>query len=853
MLAQSVSPTRIPDLIVVADRQDIAPPPYLLAIPFKGASRLRFKVSLDGPALGALEAHLNSRQEVSQVRINRLAGSCVVSFEPTARPELDQWLAQLPSERQLAQGLNPSPGHSTTPAPSPGAGEADGEEPFVPTRIVLPVASLGLALLAGPLSLPPLAVAGFILVAAQLSFRRAWQGLREDRKINVDFLDSLAVVLHSLDGFLVGPAMMITMIEGGEAVRDATQRIAHSANTDLLASLQTDVRLLRDGEELIVPSSSLEAGDRIQLFAGDQIPVDGVIESGESSLDVVKLTGESVPREAGPGDEVLAGFILLEGSLIIQTSAVGEATRIGQITSMIESAPVFDTRVGNYAGKIANRFVMPTLALAGLSLLLSAGNIAQAASLLMFDLGTGLRVSVPTAIMAALTKAGSQGLLIRSGRALEQLADVDVVVFDKTGTLTQGHPSVVEVALLGNGDRDQLIRLAASAEQGLNHPVAEAVINHAAGLGMETLPCDRWDYRIGRGVSAEIQGQTVLVGNARLLREEGLEPAVPSADPRLATATPVYLAVDGVLEAVIYAADAIRPDSRQLIAELHRRGIQAHMLTGDVAAVAHAVAERLGLAPEEVHAEALPDQKAELVKQLAQQGHKVAFVGDGINDSAALAYADVSISFASGSDLARETADIVLTNDKVSGLLVAQDLSRRTFELVKQNIGIVGVPNLTALVVGTFLPISPILAVMLNNGSSLVAAANAMRVLGFRAKELPPASNPTNAASNPVAHGGSAQAAGDLSEAVKGPGARETSRTPDADHAAGPSPMARTSTSNSLEVSLVQLSSRLSLSHQTITARRRRADFSHWVRSHDPEGQGWSYCRETKMYRSVVA
>ena len=852
MLAQSVSPTRIPDLIVVADRQDIAPPPYLLAIPFQGPTRLRFKVSLDGPALGALEAHLNSRQEVSQVRINRLAGSCVVSFEPTARPELDQWLAQLPSERQLAQGLNPSPGLSTTAAPSPGAGEADGEEPFVPTRIVLPVASLGLALLAGPLSLPPLAVAGFILVAAQLSFRRAWQGLREDRKINVDFLDSLAVVLHSLDGFLVGPAMMITMIEGGEAVRDATQRIAHSANTDLLASLQTDVRLLRDGEELIVPSSSLEAGDRIQLFAGDQIPVDGVIESGESSLDVVKLTGESVPREAGPGDEVLAGFILLEGSLIIQTSAVGEATRIGQITSMIESAPVFDTRVGNYAGKIANRFVMPTLALAGLSLLLSAGNIAQAASLLMFDLGTGLRVSVPTAIMAALTKAGSQGLLIRSGRALEQLADVDVVVFDKTGTLTQGHPSVVEVALLGNGDRDQLIRLAASAEQGLNHPVAEAVINHAAGLGMETLPCDRWDYRIGRGVSAEIQGQTVLVGNARLLREEGLEPAVPSADPRLATATPVYLAVDGVLEAVIYAADAIRPDSRQLIAELHRRGIQAHMLTGDVAAVAHAVAERLGLAPEEVHAEALPDQKAELVKQLAQQGHKVAFVGDGINDSAALAYADVSISFASGSDLARETADIVLTNDKVSGLLVAQDLSRRTFELVKQNIGIVGVPNLTALVVGTFLPISPILAVMLNNGSSLVAAANAMRVLGFRAKELPPANLATTAAA-PFVHADSAPAAGPSATGTKGTEPEQARGTSEAHTASGRSASAWTSANNSLEVSLVQLSSRLSLSHQTITARRRRADFSHWVRSHDPEGQGWSYCSQTKMYRSVVA
>ena len=837
MLAQSVSTSRKPDLRVLADGQASAPPPYLLAIPFKGPTRLRFKVALDGPGLTALEAHLSRRPEVSQVRINCFAASCVVSFGPSAQPELDQWLAQLPSERQLQQvdGDTSRPGQGSA-LPLADASEAGGDEPFVPTRIVLPVASLGLALLAGPLSLPPLAVAGFILVAAQLSFRRAWQGLREERKINVDFLDSLAVVLHSLDGFLVGPAMMITMIEGGEAVRDATQRIAHSANTDLLASLQTDVRLLRDGAELIVPSSSLQAGDRIQLFAGDQIPVDGLIESGESSLDVVKLTGESVPREAGPGDEVLAGFILLEGSLIIQTLAVGEATRIGQITSMIESAPVFDTRVGNYAGKIANRFVLPTLALAGLSLLLSGGNIGQAASLLMFDLGTGLRVSVPTAIMAALTKAGSQGLLIRSGRALEQLADVDVVVFDKTGTLTQGHPSVVEVALLGHADRHQLIRLAASAEQGLNHPVAKAVINHAADLGIETLPCDLWDYRIGRGVSAEIQGHSVLVGNARLLREEGLEPASASTDPRLATATPVYLAVDGVLEAVIYAADAIRPDSRQLIAELHRRGIQAHMLTGDVAAVAHAVAERLGLAPEEVHAEALPDQKAELVKSLAQQGHKVAFVGDGINDSAALAYADVSISFASGSDLARETADIVLTNDKVSGLLVAQDLSRRTFELVKQNIGIVGVPNLSALLVGTIIPISPMLAVMLNNGSSLVAAANAMRVLGFRSKDLPPANLETVAPVHAVHQGSGPEA-----EPV------DPSSNP------APSSTAVLRSRSSVAVSLVELSSRLSLKHQAITARRRRADFAHWVRSHDPEGHSWSYCSQTKMYLSIVA
>ena len=773
--------------------------------------RVRFRVGGSSTSWPTLEQALSQASEVKHVRLNSVAGCCVVEFERQAGIDPLQWLKQLPGALPALHQLAEQP--ATKAAATSAEGEDD--ESFVPSRIILPVSSLALALLAGPLSLPPMAVAGFILVSAHLSFKRAWQGLKDERKINVDFLDALAVSLHSLEGFLVGPAMMITMIEGGEAVRDATQRIAHSANTDLLASLQTDVRLLVDGTEVIVSSTSLQAGDRIALFPGDQIPVDGRIESGEGSLDVVKLTGESVPRHAGAGDEVLAGFILLEGNLVVETEAVGEATRVGQITAMIESAPVYDTRVGNVAGQVANRFVLPTLALAGLSLLLSGGNIAQAASLLMFDLGTGLRVSVPTAIMAALTRAGSQGLLIRSGRSLEQLVDIDVVVFDKTGTLTQGHPSVVHVEVVsGAHSINKLVQLAASAEQGLNHPVAEAIVKHAEELGVSADECEAWDYRIGRGVAATIQGHQVLVGNAKLLREEKLEPATPSVDPELETATPVYLAVDGRVVAVIYAADALRPDSQAMVAELHRRGIQAHMLTGDVSSVAHAVAKRLGLRPEEVHADALPDEKAKLVQQLSQQGHKVAFVGDGINDSAALAYADVSISFASGSDLARETADIVLTNDRVSDLIVAQDLARETFGLVKQNIGIVGVPNLSALLLGTFLPVSPIAAVVLNNGSALVAAANAMRVLGFRGKQLAPA-----------------PAAPETAAAVVEPVAVEQPKA----------------------ISLSALSKRLGVAHQSITARRKRGDFGSWIQSLDPAGIAWSYCDRSNTYRPATA
>ena len=819
MLAE---PPRLPQLTLVPVARQASSAGYSVEeVLHHSSRRVRFRVGGATSSWPQLEQALNQAAEVKHVRLNSLAGCCVVEFDRDAAVDPLQWLQQLPGALPSLQrsAESPTATKNATKAQNP---EGEDDESFVPSRIILPVSSLALALLAGPLALPPIAVAGFILVSAHLSFKRAWQGLKEERKINVDFLDALAVTLHSLEGFLVGPAMMITMIEGGEAVRDATQRIAHSANTDLLASLQTDVRLLVDGAEVIVPSTSLQAGDRIALFPGDQIPVDGRIESGEGSLDVVKLTGESVPRHAGPGDEVLAGFLLLEGNLIVETQAVGEATRVGQITAMIESAPVYDTRVGNVAGKVANRFVLPTLALAGLSLLLSGGNIAQAASLLMFDLGTGLRVSVPTAIMAALTRAGSQGLLIRSGRSLEQLVDIDVVVFDKTGTLTQGHPSVVHVEVVeGAHSIKKLVQLAASAEQGLNHPVAEAIVKHAEELGVSAQECEAWDYRIGRGVAATIAGHQVLVGNAKLLREENLEPATPSVDPELETATPVYLSVDGKVVAVIYAADALRPDSQAMVAELHRRGIQAHMLTGDVSSVAHAVAKRLGLRPEEVHADALPDEKARLVQQLSQEGHKVAFVGDGINDSAALAYADVSISFASGSDLARETADIVLTNDKVSDLIVAQDLARETFALVKQNIGIVGVPNLSALLLGTFLPVSPIAAVVLNNGSALVAAANAMRVLGFKGKQLAPAAPPapTTTATAPPA---------------------KTEEPAVVEH-------------HPKAMSLAALSKRLGVAHQSITARRKRGDFGSWIQSLDPAGYVWSYCDRSNSYLRATA
>ena len=281
-------------------------PRFIDRISHASTKRLRFSVSPGLSDPDNFERHLKTLDGVESVRFNRWACCFVVVFAKQRKIDALQWLSSLPqnvSDIPLIPFIDPPKA-----AVESSQSQDEDDEKFVPTRIILPVCSLALAVLSGPLALPPLAVGGFIIVSAHLSFKRAWDGLKREKKINVDFLDALAVLLHSLEGFLLGPAMMITMIEGGEAVRDATQRIAHSSNTDLVSSLQSDVRLLTDEGEVIVSSFDLTAGDRVVFLPGDKIPIDGVIESGEASLDVVKLTGESVPRHSGPGDEILAGF-----------------------------------------------------------------------------------------------------------------------------------------------------------------------------------------------------------------------------------------------------------------------------------------------------------------------------------------------------------------------------------------------------------------------------------------------------------------------------------------------------------------------------------------------------------------
>jgi heavy metal translocating P-type ATPase len=770
----------------------------------------RYRFSVNRDFINVLPLLFEQWQWVESYRLNRAAASLVVSL--SAGVGYDSWLRmqndtliEIHADK-IRSSYNNDQDKDELVLVADGtqaeiaASQAITHSKLIPPRLRLPLFALALTTFSLPFELPFFPILLIVLLAGGRCFDRARISLWGRKRLNVDVLDALALVIHSLEGFLFGPALMLSMIEGGESIRDATARAACSSNRSLKADLNREVKVRRGAQILSLRLAEVTIGDVVLLFAGDQVPVDGTVLVGQSSLDVRSLTGESVPRYVEPGDEVLASSMLIEGYIEVSTIAVGDHTKAGQIAQLLHDAPVCDTRVGNYAAKVADKFVLPTLALSALSFGLF-GSISQAASLLMLDLGTGLRVSVPTSILASLNRAASEGILIRSGRALEALADVDVVVFDKTGTLTTGEPELLHIEVLDDlFTQYDILQLAASAEQGLNHPIALAITEAAKRYQLSLLPIDQWSCEIGRGVCAIQAGRKLLVGNRRLLRDGGIDPPPINTEPHLRVATQIIVAVDGRLAGIIYVSDSLRPDSLQLVESLMERGIQSHLLTGDSEAVALQVGMKLGLSRAQIHAEALPDVKADVVQRLKAQGHRVAFVGDGLNDSAALAYADVAISFYHGSDIAKDTAEIVLSGENIIQLLEAYELAKFSFSIVKQNIAIVGVPNLSALLIGVLLPIHPLLAIFINNGSCIFAALNALRPLRFTAS----------------------------SRAF-------VPQTKEIVQKTVPSQLISQTLNNK------QLSLRLGVSSQKLVARRCKPDFSRWSASIDPENLLWLY------------
>ncbi|WP_235440961.1 heavy metal translocating P-type ATPase [Limnoraphis robusta] len=715
---------------IIESERFIEPAPYIVhAVP----GRVRFRVyrlSSDEYYAQNLEQVLQSEPGVIQVRINRSAASVAIHYQHLDFPDIEIY-SRLSTLIQQAGISITVEDISDSPQPEPNEPDNEGEW----SSLLAPTGATLLALLSSSTRLAwlrPLAWGSLALVTFPVA-QRAFYSLFVKQKLNIDCLDLLALSLGGAQGKLVTPALVLTLHELGDVIREQTARSTEHQTADLLDTIGRFAWVERNGEKQSIPSDQVQPGEIVFVYPGEQIPVDGVVTEGKAVVDQQQLTGESMPIVAENGTFVYASTLVRSGNLHIKAERIGKKTRAAASLELLQKAPVHDTRMANYAANLADRLITPSLILAGI-VFAATRDPARAASILTLDFVTGIRVSIPTAFLGALNHTTRHGILVRSGRTLEQLAELDTIVFDKTGTLTQGNISVVNVKTIsGRMSAKEVIKYAAATEQRITHPVAEAIVRYAQEQVIEIPPRVDWNYEVGLGIRAEIEGQKVLVGSGRFLTQEGIslegldqsETAENSAWMSL-----IYVACNGKLQGAIEYADPLRPESLDLIEELQNRyGMEIHLLTGDSRQRADLVADELNIPSKRVHAEAFPEQKAKIVRDLHRSGRTVAFVGDGLNDSVALAYADVSVSFEDGSDVARETADVVLMNNDISSLLQAIAIAKQTRTLIDQNTLLVIGPNLVALGLASAVGLNPLIATVIHNGSAIAAGLNSLRPL----------------------------------------------------------------------------------------------------------------------------
>ncbi|WP_244362588.1 heavy metal translocating P-type ATPase [Thermus brockianus] len=635
--------------------------------------------------------------------------------------------------------------------------------------IALPFAFLTLLLAMGPLLLPlphfpPLfqaLTALPVLYAGRRFFRQALAEVRH-RALGMSTLVALGAGSAYLYSFLVllfptlfpeearhlyleAGAVILALILLGKHLEEGAKGKASEAIRRLLALRPKTARVLQEGEEKEIPAEALIPGDLVRVLPGERIPADGVVVEGFSHVDEAMLTGEPIPKAKKPGDEVVGGTVNGEGPLLIRVSRVGEATVLAQMARLVEEAQAYKPRVQEVADRIASVFV-PIVLLIGLItfalwLLLGPGlsyAFVALLSVLLIACPCAMGLATPAAIAVATGRAAGMGLLFRKGQAIEGLARADTVVLDKTGTLTQGKPTLTE--RLGFAlSPEEALRLAAALERGSEHPIAKAVLEAAKDLslpeaeGVRALP--------GEGIEGVVEGRRLYLGGPALM--ERLKVALPQEAQELSQKgyTPLYLADGERLLAAFGVFDPPKPEARRVVAALKALGLKPVLLTGDHPVPARRVAEALGI--EEVLAGVRPEGKVEAIRHLQTQGRKVIFVGDGINDAAALAQADAGIALATGTDIAVEAGDVILLSPSLEGLVHAILLSRRTLRTIYLNFFWAYAYNILLIPVAagalypfTGLLLNPMLAAGAMSLSSLFVLTNSLRLRGFQPKSL---------------------------------------------------------------------------------------------------------------------
>lgn len=573
-----------------------------------------------------------------------------------------------------------------------------------------------------------LATTPIMLVAGVPYIRSAWASFKKHNS-NMDTLVALGTLVayfYSLVALFTGlpvyfesAAFILFFILLGAVFEEKMRKNTSQAVEKLLDLQAKTAEVLRDDVYVQIPLEQVKVGDLIRVRPGEKIAVDGTVLEGETSIDESMVTGESIPVDKSVGDAVIGSTINNSGTIIFRAEKVGSETMLAQIVDFVKKAQTSRAPIQDLTDKISGIFV-PAVVILGLLtfwvwfVLLGDSfvtSLLYGVAVLIIACPCALGLATPTALMVGTGRSAKMGILLKNGTVLQEIQKVQTIVFDKTGTLTEGKPVVTDVI----GDEREVLSLAASLEDVSQHPLAQAIVNRATELGISLYPVENFQALHGKGVTGTINGKQVLLGNAKLLADLAIPHDYQERFDLLEkeAKTVVFLSVDGQLKGLIALQDVPKENAREAIAKLKKRGLRTVMLTGDNAGVAHAIAEQIGI--EEVIANVLPEEKAHEIHKLQKNG-KLAFVGDGINDAPALSVADVGIAMGSGTDIAIESADLVLTTNNLLGLARAFDMSKKTFNRILLNLfwasiyNLIGIPIAAGVFSGLGLVLNPELA-----------------------------------------------------------------------------------------------------------------------------------------------
>ncbi len=561
--------------------------------------------------------------------------------------------------------------------------------------------------------------------------------------------DGELVAKYHMDLYFESAGMILTLITLGKFLETRSKGKTSQAITRLMDLAPKTARVIREGGEMEIPVEEVRVGDRIVVRPGQAIPVDGTVTEGASAVDESALTGESLPVDKGPGDKVAAASINKSGSFVFEATRVGQDTTLAQMIRLVEEASSSKAPIAKLADKVAGVFVPVVMVIAAVTAIVWLAvtrspeqALTAGVAVLVISCPCALGLATPVAIMVGTGKGAENGILVKSAEALETLHAIDTVVLDKTGTLTQGRPQVTDILPADGVTESGLLGLAACLEAPSEHPLGAAIVEEAGARGLPRQPVERFAAVHGRGVEAVLGGCRCLAGNRAMMEEAGVDLAAWEDRAQALAAqgkTPLYFAKETSLLGLIAVADTPKPTSRDAVAAFRSLGIDVIMLTGDNRRTAAAIGAQLGVT--EVLAEVLPQDKERKVSELQSQGRKVAMVGDGINDAPALARADVGLAIGAGTDVAIESADIVLMKSDLLDAAAAVELSRSTIRNIKENLfwaffyNALGIP----LAAGVFFPLlgwqlNPMFAAAAMSLSSVCVVSNALRLRFFKSR-----------------------------------------------------------------------------------------------------------------------